>query len=178
MTKRMPVALPSPLAELLGTPPAQVALVVPDLDVALEHHAGRLGLGPWACFTYTPELLTTATYRGRPARFSLRLALAAGTPEVELIEPLDGPSVYHDHLETHGAGVHHFAYVVPSIDRGVATMEHAGYPLVQLGAGFGLDGDGAFAYFDTVADFGVMLELRELPRRRRAPERIVEAGAA
>ena len=104
----------------------------------------------------------------------MRLALTDGTPQLELIEPLEGASVYREFLSTHGPGVHHLAYLVESMELGIRTMASAGYRLLQLGSGFGLDGDGAFAYFDTCRDFGVTLELRELPRRRRPPERLVD----
>ena len=40
----------------------------------------------------------------------------------------------------------------------------------QTGGGYGLDGDGGYAYFDTVASFGVILELIEVPKRRREPD--------
>ena len=40
------------------------------------------------------------------------------------------------------------------------------------GSGFGLDGDGHYAYLDTEATFGIMLELIERPKGRVAPEKI------
>ncbi len=71
-------------------------------------------------------------------------------------------------METHGEGLHHLAYDVASIDDGIAEMRDLGYALIQYGAGYGLDGDGAFAYFDTEADLGTIIELR-VPPLRRAP---------
>ena len=47
--------------------------------------------------------------------------------------------------------MHHFGYYVDDIDGAITAMEAKGYPVVQSGAGFGVDGDGAFAYFDTTA---------------------------
>jgi hypothetical protein len=52
------------------------------------------------------------------------------------------------------------------MDEGIAEMRALGYPLIQYGAGFGVDGDGAFAYFDTEVDLATIVELRVLPRRR------------
>jgi hypothetical protein len=40
------------------------------------------------------------------------------------------------------------------------------------GSGYGLDGDGHFAYLDTEEIFGITLELMERPKRRRAPRKI------
>lgn len=49
-------------------------------------------------------------------------------------------------------------------------MVSAGYDLLQSGHGYGLDGDGGFAFFDTIDDFGILLEGIEVPRRRRPPD--------
>jgi hypothetical protein len=44
------------------------------------------------------------------------------------------------------------------------------YEVVQTGSGFGVDGDGAFAYFDTVDDFGCYYEAIVGPRALPEPE--------
>jgi hypothetical protein len=51
-------------------------------------------------------------------------------------------------------------------------MLDAGYQPIQRGEGYGVDGDGAFAYFDTTNALGVIIELIELPKQRRPPLRI------
>jgi hypothetical protein len=38
-------------------------------------------------------------------------------------------------------------------------MTGSGHPFIQGGAGYGAHGDGAFAYFDKVADLGVVVEV-------------------
>ena len=40
------------------------------------------------------------------------------------------------------------------------------------GSGFGLDGDGHYAYLDTEDRLGVTLELIERPKRRHQPEAV------
>ena len=39
--------------------------------------------------------------------------------------------------------------------------------------GYGLGGDGSFRYFDTAADFGLVLELIAIPTRRRSPDIVI-----
>ncbi len=151
-----------------GHPPQQIGLVVSDLDAALRKYVEILGMAPWICLTHGPDTVPRLEYRGRPASFSMRAALSASTPQIELIQPLTGPNIYFDWMETHGEGLHHLAYDVASIDDGIAEMRDLGYALIQYGAGYGLDGDGAFAYFDTEADLGTIIELR-VPPLRRAP---------
>jgi hypothetical protein len=58
------------------------------------------------------------------------------------------------------------------VDAAIDTMAERGFSMIQSGRGFGLNGDGAFAYFDTVASFGYTVEARELPAARRQPEQV------
>ena len=51
----------------------------------------------------------------------------------------------------------------------------AGFAVTMEGSGYGLDGDGHFAYLDTEDTFGIALELMERPKRRRTPRKIFPA---
>jgi hypothetical protein len=55
-----------------------------------------------------------------------------------------------------GEGVHHLGHYVPDLDAEIARMAALDYPLLQSGRGFGVDGDGAYAYFDSESGFGCM----------------------
>ena len=103
----------------------------------------------------------------------MRVALSQTDPEIELIQPLTGPSIYDEWMDAHGEGLHHIAYNVERIGDAIGEMEERGFPVIQYGAGYGIDGDGAFAYFDTQATFASILEARVIPRRRSPPERTV-----
>ena len=105
----------------------------------------------------------------------MRLALAGAGPQIELIEPLTGPSLYHEWLDEHGEGLHHIGMRVPDLQAGIRDMAERGWDVLQSGRGYGLDGDGGFAYLDTTAELGVILELIEVPARRREPEAVVDA---
>jgi hypothetical protein len=50
-----------------------------------------------------------------------------------------------------------------------------GVELLRLGRGFGPDGDGGFAYFDTQSRLGVLVEAVELPARRCEPELVIHS---
>jgi hypothetical protein len=71
-------------------------------------------------------------------------------------------------LDRHGPGVQHVAYFVDSFDDAREELDRNGCPMVQGGGGHGLDGDGAFGYFDTTSMLGVWLEIIEPPARRAA----------
>jgi len=156
---------------------AQIALVVQDLDVAVEQYHRRFGVGPWHFYTYGKPLLKQMSYRGRPAEYRMRLALSYfGPTRIELIELLDGDTVYADFVREHGYGIQHLGVLVEDMDVALADAAEAGLTMTMDGSGFGLDGDGHFAYLDTEADFGFVLELIERPRRRLPPEKIFPPG--
>lgn len=107
----------------------------------------------------------------------MRLALSDTSPQIELIEPLHGPNIYEEWLERHGAGFHHVGTFVPSLDRAIDAMSGLGYELIQSGRGYGADGDGGFAYFDTTNDLGIITEVLEIPATRRQPQAIWNRGS-
>lgn len=152
---------------------AQVAIVVPDLDEAVKAYWEDFGIGPWHIYTYGKPLVNEMTYHGEPAAYKMRVALSyLGPTRIELIEPLEGNNVYDDFIEQHGYGVHHFGVLVEDMEAALAEAEAAGVAMTMDGAGFGLDGDGHYAYLDTENALGVTIELIERPKGRVAPERI------
>ena len=167
------VERPAAAPPFLGQPIAQIGIVVADLEAAVTRASAAVGAGPWRIFTYGPAILKEQAYRGLPTPYSVRIALNAQQPQIEYLQPLEGPSIYHDWLAERGEGVHHFAVWVDSLDRAIAAMTAAGYELLQYGKGMGVAGDGGFAYFDTQATLGVLLETVERPAQRREPELIV-----
>lgn len=150
-------------------PVAQVGIVVDDIVTATERYGRVLGVTDWMRYTYGPAVLTDQQYRGEPAAFSMHIALGGQQPQIELIEPAEGPSIYDEHLERFGPSMHHLGVYVDSLDDAIDRMARSGYAVLQKGTGFGLDGDGGFAYFDTAADLHTIVEAIVLPRRRRPP---------
>ena len=152
-------------------PIRQTALVVRDLDAAVRAWWDLLRVGPWNVFTLSPDILQDMHYMGVPARFGLRHALAwkDGT-QIELVQPLDGPSIFADHLAQHGEGLHHIGIYVPDHARAVAEFRDRGCEPIQSARGFGVTGDGAFAYFRTRQPLGTIVELIQAPSVRRTPD--------
>ncbi|ADB50696.1 conserved hypothetical protein [Conexibacter woesei DSM 14684] len=150
----------------------QIGIVVHDLDRALARYERALGGGPWRIWTYGPRNVPRLTYRGADAAFEMRVALSSSVPQIELIEAISGPSIYTEWLDRHGEGLHHLGMFEEDVDGGIARMAAQGFDLMQSGRGYGRDGDGGFLYFDTAAELGVILELIEVPARRRTPEAI------
>jgi hypothetical protein len=143
----------------------QVGIVVAELDAAVAAHSCLHGCGPgdWRLDAFDSGSVDELSVRGEPADFSMRLAFHGSAPELELIQPLAGPSIYAEWLAEHGPGLHHLAVAVTSLDEAIEAMERAGLPAIQAGRGFAPNGRGGFAYFDTTATLGCVLEAVELP---------------
>ena len=152
---------------------AQVAIIVEDLDTAVENYWKLFGIGPWHIYTYGKPLVKEMTYGGEPADYKMRVALSyLGSTRIELIEMMEGETVYADFVEAHGYGVHHFGVLVEDMEQALAEAEAAGLRMTMDGAGFGRDGDGHYAYLDTEDKIGVTIELIERPEGRQPPERV------
>jgi hypothetical protein len=152
---------------------AQIAIVVPDLDPVLERYHRLFGIGPWHIYTYAKPLVKRMTRRGKPAEHAMRVALCyLGDTRIELIQPLEGDTVYAEFVKAHGYGVHHLGFLTEDMGRDLEAARRAGIEMTQDGAGFGPDDDGHYAYLDTEALLGTTVELIERPRRRNPPERI------
>lgn len=149
----------------------QVALVVRDLDAALRRYWERFGVGPWRVYTYGPPLVRQMTYRGKREDYRMRLAFAqTGATQLELIQPLTDNNIYAEQLARKGEGLNHVGIFVPSLDAGIAEAEREGFSVLQSGRGYGRLGDGGFAYLDTEASVGMIVELIEVPKERVPPE--------
>ena len=88
----------------------QIAVVVADMESSLRSYTENLGWGPWSVFDYKPPLLHDTVVRGKPCEFRM---IGAETKVdglgFELIQPISGPSIYQEFLDTHGEGVQHIA---------------------------------------------------------------------
>lgn len=152
---------------------AQIAIIVPNVDQAVERYHETFGIGPWHFYTYQHPLVADMSYMGRPAEYSVRIALSYfGPMRIELIEVGEGDSVYADFIKEHGYGVQHVGFLVDDMSSAIEQWEEAGFRMTMDGSGFGPDGDGHFAYFNTETDFGVTFELIQRPARRHPPEKI------
>lgn len=153
----------------------QVCVIVEDLQAAMKRYWETMGIGPWKVRTSAAPPLRS-WYHGRPHSYAARLAMAqAGSVTMELLQPLEGESIYRDFLMERGETVHHFGIYVPNLDEALAPYLEMGIPILQRADGTGLKGDGRFAYLDTETLLGTVLEVIQAPSDRAAPEMVYPA---
>ncbi len=149
------------IKEMLSLPDmSQIGLVVRDLDKAIVYYEKALRLGPFV----RPEIsYTDKFYYEKPVDSEWLMGFCSlGPLEMELVQPLTGPTIYHDFLETRGEGLHHLGFDVKDMNRRVECYKKMGLRVLQNGR----TPHGGFAYLDTAKIGGVIFELIQRPARR------------
>ena len=141
----------------------QIGIVVRDIEEAMRRYAALLGIGGWLGYRFGPGTLGVSTYRGEPGRYEILLAIAGSRPQVELIQPLRGPSIFDEHLAAHGEGLHHLGLYVRGLERAVAALTADGFEVIQSGGRYPGRERGGYAYFETRRELGLLAELIEWP---------------
>ena len=136
----------------------QMAYVVENLGVALEHWLSKMKVGPFIVLRSLEAL--DKRYRGAPSDLDVDIALGfSGDICIELIQQnCKSPSVFRELLDSKGGGFHHWALFTESIDEEVSRYQKQGHALAFSGK---VAIGGRFAYMDTVAELGGMIELIE-----------------
>lgn len=140
-------------------PISQIAIVVHDIDDALEKYHRVLGWGPWNVYEHKPPALHDTYLHGEPTHFTMIGAEThVGPIVVELLQPVEGPSIYKEWLEEHGEGLHHIAVMRPTPEESEETRKH----FENLGAGILMEGRLGetihFYYLDTEPSMKVIFE--------------------
>lgn len=163
------VASPVTLANSFLTETVQVCIVTRDHRRTMEGMVG-LGIGPWRIYTFGPETCTDLTLHGKPASFSMRLCMAwTGSMFWEIVEPLEGPSIYKDFLERHGEGIHHTAVASGTMPwkARIEAFQERGFECIQSGIWLGRV---PWAYFGTEKATGTIFEIFDIPEGFEMPE--------
>lgn len=140
---------------------SQVGIIVRDLRTAMEYYWKELGVGPWKIFKFAPPELTETTVRGIKKPFGMKVGLATSKSwMIELIEPLEGRSIYNEFLESRGPGQHHMAYYLhENIERAEEYFQKRGIAVLQSGRFSRASFRSYFAYLDTEKELGTVIEL-------------------
>lgn len=147
----------------------QICVVTRDFRRTMEGLV-RAGIGPWRVYTFGPDTVTDLTFRGKPAKYSMKLCIAfSGSMMWEIVQPVTGPNIYDEFLAKHGEGIHHVAFGcnnMPWPERLKAFADH-GYAMIQSGRWLGKV---PYAYFETEGDTTTTFEIFDIPADFVMPE--------
>ena len=139
-------------------PIMQNGYVVSDVERAVAHWTGVVGVGPF--FLFEPVRFNSCWFRGRPVDLQLSVAIAYwGDLQIELISQHGAePSIYSDFTRRGLSGLQHVGVMTDSVPDHLARLAQRGITAVQYGE---TQAGARFAYLDTDAHPGGMIELIE-----------------
>ena len=85
-----------------------------------------------------------------------------GKIQLELIQPLEGPSIWKEFLEKRGEGLHHIQPLVQEPKAALTAFKEMGVEVLMSGR----IGDKIFYYMDTELLLGIILEFIDNGSRR------------
>lgn len=137
----------------------QVGVVVRDLEQSMAALTAVFGIGPFRVAECpAPGREQQQFCYGEPARYRTRQAFAdLGTVELELIQPLEGKTIWADFLAERGPGIHHIRFNVPDHESLSAYLKDKGIGKTQEGAGIR---EGSYwVNYDTEKLVGFIIEI-------------------
>jgi methylmalonyl-CoA/ethylmalonyl-CoA epimerase len=140
-----------------------IAVVVKDIKEYIRRYWHLLGIGPWDIYYLTPPAHRETYLRGSSVKYSIKVGLAKlGDISYELIEPVEGPSVVKEFLESRGEGLHHIACrydSLQSVESALHAFRSAGIEVLQCGKFH----DSVYYYLDTEYLLGTVYEILYMP---------------
>jgi hypothetical protein len=135
-----------------------IGLIVKDIEATRQHYIRLFGAPEAGIGLVDPPAVAKTMYLGKPSGAGAKLChLQVGPIQVELIQPLGGPSTWKDFLDQHGQGVHHIAIVTNDHQADLKLLQGESCPLIQKGEWAG----GNYTYSDTQSKLGTILEIIE-----------------
>ena len=127
----------------------QVAIVVKDIQRTVENYWSILGIGPWDIYAWEAPTVYDRKYYGKPTWAREKIALAqVGAVQLELVQPVEGDSIYQDFLTEHGEGLHHLKFLVDDVVETAGILAEEGFSTVQSGRAGPPGQKGGYNYID------------------------------
>jgi methylmalonyl-CoA/ethylmalonyl-CoA epimerase len=142
----------------------QIAFVTRDLERSMKAWVETLGVGPWRVAAFTEETVKDFVVHGavvgEPFKFLIAIS-RMGDTELEIIQPVYGPTIYSKFLDERGEGLHHIKEQITdeAIDGVLADYRDKGIGITQTGRFF----TDFHHYLDSEAKLGFVYELGNCP---------------
>lgn len=147
-----------PADRIMLSEPNHVCIVVRDVEKAANTYASLFGVGPFTIRQVATPPERSAVY-GEPGGYTLKFGyLKTATIVLELVETVEGHTIYADFLAKHGEGIHHVGYRAPApLDQELAKWALQG--IKPLMVNYRDDTRYGWAYMDTEQLVGSIIEI-------------------
>jgi hypothetical protein len=150
----------------------QIAWVTRDLEKSMKAWVDNLKIGPWTVLTFTNQSLKYLKVDDKtvtePFKFLIGISWI-GDMQLELIEPVYGPTIYEAFIQKHGEGLHHIKERITddAIEGVVQEYRDKGIGVTQTGQ-FETD---FHYYLDTEPKVDFIYELGNCPILQLTPDK-------
>ena len=150
----------------------QIAWVTRDLEKSMKAWVENLKVGPWTVLTFTNQSLKYLKVDDKtvtePFKFLIGISWI-GDMQLELIEPVHGPTIYEAFIQKHGEGLHH-------IKERIADDAMEGVVQGYRDQGIGVTQTGQFEtdfhyYLNTEPRLDFIYELGNCPKLELTPDK-------
>ena len=150
----------------------QIAWVTRDLEKSMKAWVENLKIGPWIVLTFTDQSLKYLKVDDKtvaePFKFLIGISWI-GDMQLEIIEPVYGPTIYEAFIQKHGEGLHH-------IKERIADDAIEGVVQEYRDKGIGVTQTGQFEtdfhyYLDTEPKLDFIYELGNCPILELTPDK-------
>ena len=144
----------------------QIGIIVPDAQAVTSQLKRFLG---WETQqSRETSRVSGRIYHGQPADFACRMDFfQLPGMELEIIQPLKGPSCWQDYLDENGYGIHHLLFDVSDSACSFAALHAYGIEIEQQGRALPFGDHVFWAYVESARTLGFTMELtnrREYPK--------------
>jgi len=123
----------------------QIGIVVKDVGKSMKFYEKLLGREP-----LPPVEFVTGNAKIRIVFFQV------GEVQLELIQVLEGETIHSKFLKERGEGLHHLGFFVKDLEKELIALKREGIEVLWRSEALGVT---RFAYLDTEATLGILLEL-------------------
>ena len=148
----------------------QLGIVVENAEETARNYWEILGVGPWMLLDFKRPHLTDVTLHGITIHDEVNLHTKAaiahlGDLQIELLQPVKGPSTYREFLKTRGQGIHHLSFAqIEDHDEMISGYNRMGIETESTGL---IGGAITFSYLATQKDLGTIFEALKIDSSKR-----------
>ena len=135
---------------------SQIGFACRDINKVIDNMRLVFGVEPYRVADAISK--GNAMYKGKEAEYSAKIAFYDfANVELEFIQPVEGESVWADHLKENETILHHIRFNMRDVDKAIDDMKAIDIDRCQWGSA-SADPRWSWTYFDTMPSLGFTLE--------------------
>jgi len=142
----------------------QVCAITDDLEKTMQAWVDTLKIGPWKVRSFDDTSMKNLKVGGKAVNEPFKFMIAittVGDFEIEIIQPVYGPTIYQEYLDRRGPGLHHIKEKLSDedLEKAMKEYEEKGISVLQTGQFF----TDIHAYMGTESSVDFIYEIGNCP---------------